>query len=528
VSAGLITLGSRRRRGSSEVPGALLAALLAGALAVGAIVLGWRGSDLPAQLFRVELFRRYGFVLWNSQWFGGTPTLDYSVVSPALAAALSPMGLAAVSGACSAFLFHLLTRRAFGTSARFASLWFATSTVTNLAVGRVTFGLGVTFALGAVLALQRHRPIVGALCGVLCALASPVAALFLAVAAVAWGCARRTERVAAWSIAVCAVAPIAVISLLFPSPGAQPYPLWDFACDLFVCGLVLFMVPKRFAALRWGAAIYGLVVIGAFFVATPLGGNVSRLNQYAAGPLLAAVLWDKRRALVFALAVPMLLWQWIPAVDSIAFAHADPSTSRAYYAPLLHVLDEMPHGFGRLEIAATYRHWESAYVAPEYALARGWERQLDHAYAARFYDGTLTASSYRRWLAANGVEYVALPDTQLDPSSKVEAQLLAQGLSYLTPVWHDAHWRLWKVDGFHGLVDGPGKLVSMGPDRFTVHVSGPGTVTVRIHASPHWAIDGSGCTTSTADGWIQLHGLPRGDVDVTQAMRGTPCDVDSS
>ena len=42
----------------------------------GYTVLGWRGSDLPAQLFRVELFRRYGFVLWNSQWFGGGPAAD--------------------------------------------------------------------------------------------------------------------------------------------------------------------------------------------------------------------------------------------------------------------------------------------------------------------------------------------------------------------------------------------------------------------------------------------------------------------
>ena len=88
-----------------------------------------------------------------------------------------------------------ITRRTFGTPARIASVWFATSTVTNLLVGRVTFGLGVTFALAAVLALQRQRPMIAALCGVLCALASPVAALFLAVVAAAWGCARRTERV---------------------------------------------------------------------------------------------------------------------------------------------------------------------------------------------------------------------------------------------------------------------------------------------------------------------------------------------
>ena len=69
--------------------------------------------------------------------------------------------------------------------------------------------------------------------------------------------------------------PIAVIAVLFPAPGAQPYRLWDFLCDLVVCGLVAFVVPKRFAAMRWGALLYGLVLVAAFVVATPLGGNVS-------------------------------------------------------------------------------------------------------------------------------------------------------------------------------------------------------------------------------------------------------------
>src|SRR4051794_35479925 len=53
---------------------------VAATLALVASLLGWRGSDLPAQTFRAELFKRDGFVLWNSQWFGGHALLAYSVL----------------------------------------------------------------------------------------------------------------------------------------------------------------------------------------------------------------------------------------------------------------------------------------------------------------------------------------------------------------------------------------------------------------------------------------------------------------
>jgi hypothetical protein len=75
---------------------------------------------------------------------------------------------------------------------------------------------------------------------------------------------------------------------------------------------------------------------------------------------------------------------------------------------------------GRVEIPSTYRHWEAAYAAPDLSLARGWERQLDRAYNPIFYADELDPHAYRRWLADNGVAYVALPDTQLDDSSLLE------------------------------------------------------------------------------------------------------------
>jgi hypothetical protein len=227
-------------------------------------------------------------------------------------------------------------------------------------------------------------------------------------------------------------------------------------------------------------------------------------------------------------AIPLLFWQWFPTVDTIVFARTDPSTHRAFYQPLLQFLSAQPHTFGRIEIPDTFRHWEAAFVAPQFALARGWERQLDYAYDAQFYNGTLSAGSYRAWLSDNSVQYVALPDVRLDPSSTVEANLLNRGLPYLQPLWHNSHWRLWRFRDYHGLVDGPAQLTSLGSDSFTLHVTGPGVVTVHIHDSPHWAIAGHGCASASSGGWIQLSDLDRGRVRVAQAFRGTRCDVDTT
>jgi hypothetical protein len=41
---------------------------------------------------------------------------------------------------------------------------------------------------------------------------------------------------------------------------------------------------------------------------------------------------------------------------------------------------------------------EAAVVAPAVAIARGWSRQVDTATASIFYDGTLNADTYRKWL----------------------------------------------------------------------------------------------------------------------------------
>jgi hypothetical protein len=494
----------------------------AGVLTILAIALGWRGSDLPAQIFRAELFRQDGFVLWNSQWFGGHALLGYSVIAPAISAPIGPLALGAVSGIASAFMFERVFRFAFGSVAWLGSLWFALGTVINLIVGRTTYAFGVALALGAIYALQHRRVAIAVALAILCSLASPLAGCFLAVIALAWAGSQRLERVQALGVVAGALAPIGAVALVFPTAGSEPYEFHALVLDLVLCGAVA-VTLRRYSAARWGAACFALLAVGSFVVPSALGGNVSRLDQYIAGPLLACALLPRRKMLLAVAAVPLLVWQLFPAVDGIAFARTDPSTRAAYYQPLLGYLGTQSGAIGRVEIPSTYRHWEAAYAAPKVLLARGWERQLDIAYNPIFYSQPLTAATYHMWLHANGVKFVALPDARLDDSSLGERALITAGLPYLHEVWHNAHWRVWQVDGFGGLVDGSATLGSMTPDRVTLNVTGVGDLVLRVRATRHWRVQPGGCVDSTDDGWTLLEGVPVGTATLTQSLAGTPC-----
>src|ERR1700692_5089413 len=58
----------------------ILAPAVAALLALLAILTGAQGVDLAAATYRVELFARSGLTLWDSQWYGGHWTFDYSVL----------------------------------------------------------------------------------------------------------------------------------------------------------------------------------------------------------------------------------------------------------------------------------------------------------------------------------------------------------------------------------------------------------------------------------------------------------------
>lgn len=523
------TLPARAGLDQRLARGAICAAT-AGALATLAIVRRWRGSDLPAHVFRVGLVRREGLEVWNNYWYGGHHTLGYGVLFPVLGA-LSGLWTVAVASAVVSSVLADAVIRAGAPRARWpASIWFAAGTVTNVAIGRLPFALGLTVGLAAVLAAQHHRPVLAGGFAAATSAASPVVSVFLAVVFAAWAFASagRQRRTSCWLVSA-AVVPVLVVAALYPQGGMFPFRWGALLWTLAVCLITWSLVPAAHRLIRAAAVLYAVAALGAFFVPTPLGANVTRLGMYAAGPVLVALV-PLRRALL-RLALPLVcFWQWSPAFDAMVRANDDPSIERQYHQPLLEFLAGVPGELGRVEVVPTARHWEAAYVAAEMPIARGWERQLDMRFNELFYRPGLTAVEYEYWLRSDGVRFVAVPDVRLDDSGIEEAALIAAGPPFLSPVWSSAHWRVYEVRASTGLVDGPASLVAVGVDTIVLDVTGVGDVTVRVRSSAFWASDPPVCIEPTADGWIMLRDPPVGQVTVyldesKVVAGGDPCDV---
>ncbi len=490
---------------------------LAAAVALAAAFLGWRGIDLPAQLYRVTMFHRVGFSLWDPQWYAGHWALDYSVVFPPVAATIGVTATATLSAAGAAWAFDRLVIRHFGTAARVGSLLFALGTAEQLAIGQLAFLLGEALALAACVAGVRRRWVAAFVLALACSLASPMAGAFLGLAALAWvvgGAA--ADRRGACSVLVGAALPLALSAATFSAPGTFPFPFGDFAFELPAAAALWILAPRGDRILRAGAALYAAATLASFVVRSPVGGNVGRLGECIAVPLGACVLWPRRRLLFAVLAFPMALWQWTPAWGALSGVNAGESSAhRAYYAPLLDFLDRNAVPAGRVEVIPTKYHWEAAYVAPSVALARGWERQVDIALDPLFYGGRpLSGAEYRNWLLAEGVRYVAVPDASLDFAGSAEARLIDIGVVGLDPVWSDAHWRVYSVEGSPGIVSGPARLDGMSGGHLRLDVTGPGLVTVRVRGGTHWEVVGGPACVHAVGSGVVLTTTAAGRVDL--------------
>jgi hypothetical protein len=490
--------GSPRSWAHSAVPAWGAAALLA----AGYLLVAPPSADVAAQDYRAGL----GLVLWDNGWYGGHHMPGYSVLFPLLASALGAPLVGALSAVAATWAFAMLLRatRSDPRSARLAALWFAVASVTTLVSGRLTFALGIAFGLGALLAGVRGRTVIAAALGVMTALSSPVAGAFLALAAAAWWLTERRWPPAL--IAACGLVPAAGLAIVFPEGGSFPFVASSFWPALAALVGLLFVVPREERVIRVGVALYALATIASFAFQTPMGGNVVRLGALVAGPVLTAVLWQRDRRLLALLALPLLYWQWVAPVADWARAQGDASVNQRYYTGLLSFLESQSGGPFRLEIPFTDNHWEARWVAPHVPLARGWERQLDRDRNALFYDGrTLTAAGYRRWLDDNAVRFVALADAPIDYSAAREARLVRDGLSYLSEVWHDAHWRVFAVTGARPLARGAARATALEGESVRLSARRRGAVDLRVRFTPYWRItSGTGCVGEGPGGWTRV------------------------
>jgi hypothetical protein len=491
--------------------------LLAAAAASLYLIVQPMSADLAAQTYRVTLFQQHGLTVWDGQWYGGHHVPGYSVLFPPVAAFLGLRLAAAIAAVAAAGLFALLTRYQWGDRARLGASWFAFSTFTTLLSGRLTFGFGMTMGLASLVALQRNKRVLGIALGVLTALSSPVAGVFLALAGGAWWMG--TRRRAAAVLVGASLLPVLVLSYLFPEGGVQPFPIGAYWPAVATALIGYFVVPRDEKVVRAGVWLFLFACTASFVVSSPLGANVMRLGPLVAGPLAACALWKRDTRVLLLLAVPLLWWQWAAAYRDVHTASKDPAVHAAYFQPLLGFLrtNQGPTATpARVEIPFTRDHWEAAYVAPYVPLARGWERQLDTAVDKLFYSRPLTSKRYHFWLRALGVKWVALPDSQLDYSSQQEALLIRRGLPYLKPVWSSAHWHVYRVTDAQPLAKGAATLVAQTATSETLFAHRKGRATLHVRYTPYWQIsEGLGCVSRSPAGWTLLQISSPGPIKLT-------------
>ncbi|HEY3773144.1 MAG TPA: hypothetical protein VGL69_09135 [Solirubrobacteraceae bacterium] len=502
--------------------------IVAAALAAAYVIVSPPSLDLAAALFRAWLFHREPWGIWNNFWYSGHSTPGYSVLFPAVSAALTPQLAGGLAAALTAAPFTALAWRHRGPAALAGSLLFGVFTAVDLFTGRLPFAFGLLPATAAVLALDLRWWPLGCLLATVSALCSPVAALFAAIVALGYavggvldsgfgGKGRRPRPyrpnrpwldgrgrqasgalgAAAPGVAVAAGAllPILVLAVAFPEGGTEPFELGTLLPVLAVAVVGFALTERTDTTLRACLLVYALALILSYLIPSAIGSNVARMGTLLAAPVATVVFWERRPRLLAAAIVPLLYIGIQAPVQNVVVSSGQPTTSVAFYRPLLRFLQSRGGTPFRIEIPFTALHWEAYRVATRVPIARGWERQLDIRDNPIFYRrGALTAASYRTWLNANAVRFVALPDTKLDRSAQGEAAVIHARPAFLRPVAHVGAWRVYAVRDPTPIAQGAAQLTALGPDWLTLRARRAGRVLVHVRFSPYWAlVDGTGC-----------------------------------
>ncbi|MDQ1696936.1 MAG: hypothetical protein QOJ03_2289 [Frankiaceae bacterium] len=493
-------------RAHPEIVTALLCAVV--------LAIGQRGPDLPAQAYRVFLIRHHGLVAFDSHWYAGHALPGYSLLFPPLAAVVGARLVGALSCIAATAAFTRLLRGSQRSGHDLAVLWFAVVSVVDLVVGRLPFALGLAAGIGSVVAARDHRRGWALVLALACGCASPLSGAFLLLAAAVWLPSAGWRTVLPLGAGAVGIGTAA----LFGEGGWFPFPATTLLVILLLSVGGLVIVPRSSTLVRRGLLLYGVASIALFPFQNPIGGNMVRLGAVFSGPLIAFELWRSgRRRVLAVVAIPLLIWQFAPLPNALSAGRDNPSSEAGYYTGLLSYLSAHGAETSRLEVPLTTGRWESDYLATGISLARGWERQLDLGRNSVLYDKTLTAEAYHQWLLDTGVRWVALPDVSLDASEDGEQALLTGPTpSYLRPVWHDQHWKLWEVRDARPLVSGPAELVRLGVSSIDLRATGAGTAVVLVRWTRFWRVtEGNACVAPTDDNWTQVILSEPGPVTLT-------------
>lgn len=518
---------SRPRRGLAQtLARPRWAALVAGLIALALLVLLPKGEDAAAHLYQTQIWREHGWRFWDNNWYAGRYSqINYSLLYYPLAALCTTLVVVVASVATSAAVFARVVVRRWPDAGVPAAALFTLLAPLPVLTGTYPFIFGLAVALCVIATLQTGRRWQAVALGVVVALAHFLALLLLVSALLGlWLQSRASLRSGAHHRTAAGFAAIlagAVMSwLAFRTPGATyPFELTDLAVVVAYCavGLWLTWSPHDLRPLRGIFAVYLLLAVTAFAVASPLGANVGRVLLYLGAPLLVIPLAARDfrpRTLAGALIAATLVWQIFPVVKGLRTARDVRSSSEEFWFPVEAFLAEHGDPNHRVEIVATDHHWEAFYLARQgVPLTRGWYRQDDFPANADLY-GELTPAKYRTWLSRMAVRYVFLPEDRLDYSAAEEADLLRSG-RVLPEVADLGSWRVFEVPDATPIATPAGRIDvrAIDAETVTLDVRHPGRYLLRLRYTPYWSVvSGDACVLPTRTWGTQLRVAQPGTV----------------
>jgi hypothetical protein len=195
--------------------------------------------------------------------------------------------------------------------------------------------------------------------------------------AVSVAAADRSRRTSSLAVAAVLAATGTVLGLLSPGTGRMPYPSWHLGLGVLTVVILAAICPQRL--IRSGCVVVGLATVAFYFV---------------------------------------------PGVQLVEAGA--PAASQGFYQPLLSELHAQATAVGpasngeRVEVVDSASQWAADYVAPTFALARGWDRQIDRSDCAAVQEAALVRSQPR----------------------------------FLRLVWQNPDWKLYRVRAARPLIQG--------------------------------------------------------------------------
>jgi hypothetical protein len=419
-----------------------------------------------------------GLTYWFS-WFSGASTPgSYSVLTPYLSRLLSSELVLALSAVALVGVCSILLRTTQHPVA--ASYLAAVTTCINLWQGRVPFVFGCALAAAALLALRAKRWGLGSVLAFVSLLGSPVSAAFLGVGLAAmWVSHTLPRRAMLPPIATIGVGAVLIV-IIFGNPGPEPLTI---GLAAGMCALMIaFLLARPPKAIRVTVYLSLAAVLAMSVVPNGMGGNFARFVWFCL-PVAVLSMTPGRRAYLATLSAIAVGIGSVGLFFDLRDA-SKPSSSVDFYTQLSAELDNLTQlPDYRLEVVDDGTHTASFALLGHATLARGFETQTDLLYNADIRTQfTLPPYVFRSWLDRNAVGYVAA--NLHPPKATAESDLILNHRpSFLTPVWHNVDWAVFRVVDPTPIVGLPATMISIDQAKMAVNIPCACAITVRTRWS---------------------------------------------